>query len=40
MNTFSDWDTKNCHPEWSKFNRERQVSYKITYMCKLKKGYK
>ena len=36
----SDMDgPKDCHTEWSKSDRERQISY-ITYMWNLKKGYK
>ena len=27
---------RNCHAEWSKSNRERQISYDITYMWNLK----
>ena len=29
-----------CYTEWSKSDREGQISYVITYMWKLKKGYK
>ena len=28
------------HIKWSKSDRERQISYDITYMWNLKKGYK
>ena len=28
---------RDCHTEWSKSDRERQISYDITYMWKLKK---
>ena len=31
---------RDCHTEWSKSDRERQISYDITYMWNLKKGYK
>ena len=27
-----------CHTEWSKLDRERQISYDIAYMCNLKNG--
>ena len=37
----SDMDgPRDCHTEWSKSERERQISYDITYMWNLKKGYK
>ena len=29
-----------CHTEWSKSDRERQISYDIAYMWNLKKGCK
>ena len=31
---------RDYHTKWSKSDRERQISYNITYMCKLKKWYK
>ena len=31
---------RDCHTEWSKSARERQISYDITYMWNLKKWYK
>ena len=31
---------RDYHTKWSKSERERQVSYDITYMWNLKKGYK
>ena len=31
---------RNCHTEWSKSDTERQISYDITSMKSLKKGYK
>ena len=31
---------RDCHTEWSKSDRERQISYAITYMWNLKAGYK
>ena len=31
---------RDCHTEWSKSDRERQISYAITYMWNLKKWYK
>ena len=31
---------RNNHTRWSKSERERQVSYDITYMWNLKKWYK
>ena len=31
---------RDCHTEWSKSGRERQVSYDIAYMWNLKTGYK
>ena len=38
---FSNMDgPKDCHTEWSKLHTERQISYEITYMWNLKKGYK
>ena len=37
----SDMDgPRDCHNEWSKLDRERQISYDITYMLNLKKWYK
>ena len=30
----------DSHAEWSKSDRERQISYDITYMWNLQKGYK
>ena len=30
----------DCHTEWSKPDRERQISYDIAYMRNVKKGYK
>ena len=40
------WDLRNnsnngprdCHTEWSKSDRERQISYDIAYMWNLKKN--
>ena len=32
--------SRDCHIEWSKSDRERQISYDNTYMWNLKKGYK
>ena len=29
-----------CSTEWSKSDKERQISYDIAYMWNLKKGYK
>ena len=29
---------RDCHTEWSKSQRERQISYDITYMWNLKNG--
>ena len=29
---------RDCHTEWSKSDREGQISYAITFMWKLKKG--
>ena len=29
---------RDCFTEWSKSNRERQISYDIAYMCNLKKN--
>ena len=29
---------RDCHTKWSKSDRERQISYNITYMWNLKKG--
>ena len=29
----------DSHAEWSKSEKERQISYDITYMWNLKKGY-
>ena len=31
---------RNCHTEWNKSDKERQISYDIIYMWNLKKGYK
>ena len=31
---------RDCHTEWSKSDRDRQISYDIAYMWNLKKGYK
>ena len=31
---------RDCHIEWSKSDKERQMSYDIIYMGNLKKGYK
>ena len=31
---------RDCHTEWSKSDRERQIPYDITYMWNLKNGYK
>ena len=31
---------RDCNTEWSKSDRERQISYDITYMLNLKKRYK
>ena len=31
---------RDCHTEWSKPDRERQIPYAIAYMWTLKKGYK
>ena len=31
---------RKCHTEWSKANRERQISYDITYIWNLKKWHK
>ena len=33
-------DGPTCHTEWSKSDRERQISYDIAYMWNLKKWYK
>ena len=30
---------RDCHTEWSKSDRERQISYDIAYMWDLKKWY-
>ena len=36
---FGDMDgPRVCHSEWSKSDREKQVSYDIAYMWNLKKG--
>ena len=32
--------TRDYRTEWSKSDRERQISYDIAYMWNLKKGYK
>ena len=31
---------RDCHIEWSKSDRERQISYDIAYIWNLKKWYK
>ena len=31
---------RDCHTEWSKSDREGQISYDITYMWNLKNWYK
>ena len=31
---------RDCHTEWSKSDRERQISYDIAYMWNLKNWYK
>ena len=31
---------RDCHTEWSKSDRERQVSYNIAYVWNLKNWYK
>ena len=31
---------RDCHTEWSKWDRERQISCGIAYMWNLKKAYK
>ena len=31
---------RDYHTKWSKLHRERQISYDITYMWKLKEWYK
>ena len=31
---------RDCHTEWGKLDRERQISYGIAYMWNLKKEYK
>ena len=31
---------RDCHTEWSKADRERQISYDAAHMWNLKKGYK
>ena len=31
---------RDCHTEWSKSDRERQISYAIAYIWNIKKGYK
>ena len=33
-------EPRNYHTKWSKSDRERQISYDITYMWNLKKWYK
>ena len=33
-------ETRDCHTEWNKSDRERQISYDIAYMWTLKRGYK
>ena len=32
--------SRDYHTEWSKSDRERQISYDIAYMWNLKNGYK
>ena len=34
-----DWP-RDCHTEWSKSDREGQISYDIAYIWNLKKWYK
>ena len=34
------WIDLDYHTKWSKTERERQISYGITYMLNLKKSYK
>ena len=31
---------KDCHTDWSKSEREKQISYNITYMWNLEKWYR
>ena len=31
---------RDCHTEWNKSDRERQISYDMTYMWNLRKWYK
>ena len=31
---------RDCHTEWSKSEREKQISYNITYMWNLEKWYR
>ena len=33
-------EPRDYHTKWSKWERERQISHDITYMCNLKKWYK
>ena len=30
---------RDCHTEWNKLGREKQISYKIASMCNLEKSY-
>ena len=32
--------SRDCHTDWSKSHRERQISYDIAYIRNLKQGYK
>ena len=32
---WADWD---CHTEWSELEREKQISYNITYLCRIQKN--
>ena len=32
--------TRDCHTEWSKLEREKQISYNIAYMWNLEKWYR
>ena len=32
--------SRDCHTEWSKSEREKQISYVNTYMWNLEKGYR
>ena len=31
---------RDCHTEWSKSEREKQISYNIAYICNLEKWYR